>query len=282
MKMKKKTFDILIILVIIICVFNIIYSLYHIFLWKKDGDDINKQLEDIEEKANIKEIKSDTIDINNIDNINDVEIVKDDDTSKDNPYWSYINMNMISVDFSDLKEINKEAVGWIQVNGTNINYPYVQTKNNTYYLTHAFDKSYNSAGWVFLDYRNNTNLDDKNNIIYAHGRYDKTMFGTLRNALTNGWLKNKDNFVIKIATPNGSSLWQVFSIYHIPTTSDYLQIGFGNDNEFLTFANKLLKRSAHNFGTKIAKDDKILTLSTCYNEKERVVLHAKLIKREKK
>lgn len=279
---KEKVFNILIIILIIVCVFNIIYSLYHIFLWKKDGDDINRQLENLEEKSKVKEIKTDVIDINNIDDIEGIEIIKDEDTSKDNPYWTYINMNMISVDFFDLKEVNKEVAGWIQVNGTNINYPYVQAKNNSYYLTHAFDKSYNSAGWVFLDYRNNTDLNDKNNIIYAHGRYDKTMFGTLRNALTNGWLKNKNNFVIKIATPNGSSLWQVFSIYHIPTTSDYLQINFSSDSEFLTFANKLLKRSAYNFGTKLTKDDKILTLSTCYNEKERVVLHAKLIKREKK
>ena len=279
---KEKVFNILIIILIIVCVFNIIYSLYHIFLWKKDGDDINRQLENLEEKSKVKEIKTDVIDINNIDDIEGIEIIKDEDTSKDNPYWTYINMNMISVDFFDLKEVNKEVAGWIQVNGTNINYPYVQAKNNSYYLTHAFDKSYNSAGWVFLDYRNNTDLNDKNNIIYAHGRYDKTMFGTLRNALTNGWLKNKNNFVIKIATPNGSSLWQVFSIYHIPTTSDYLQINFSSDSEFLTFANKLLKRSAYNFGTKLTKDDKILTLSTCYNEKERIVLHAKLIKREKK
>lgn len=279
---KEKVFNILIIILIIVCVFNIIYSLYHIFLWKKDGDDINRQLENLEEKSKVKEIKTDVIDINNIDDIEGIEIIKEEDTSKDNPYWTYINMNMISVDFFDLKEVNKEVAGWIQVNGTNINYPYVQAKNNSYYLTHAFDKSYNSAGWVFLDYRNNTDLNDKNNIIYAHGRYDKTMFGTLRNALTNGWLKNKNNFAIKIATPNGSSLWQVFSIYHIPTTSDYLQINFSSDSEFLTFANKLLKRSAYNFGTKLTKDDKILTLSTCYNEKERVVLHAKLIKREKK
>ena len=91
-------------------------------------------------------------------------------------------------------------------NGTNINYPYVQTTDNDYYLTHAFNKTRNSAGWVFLDYRNNPDLSDKNNIIYAHGRYDNTMFGTLKNALTNGWLKNKDNFVIKLSTPYENSL----------------------------------------------------------------------------
>ena len=108
------------------------------------------------------------------------------------------------------------------------------------------------------------------------------MFGSLRNALTNGWLNNTNNYVIKIATPNSSSLWQVFSIYHIPTTSDYLQIDFVSDEQFVKFANKLISRSAHKFDTTVGANDSILTLSTCYNEEERVVIHAKLIKREKR
>ena len=64
-------------------------------------------------------------------------------------------MNLIDVDFTELKQTNSDVIGWIQVNGTNINYPFVQTNDNSYYLTHAFNKSYNDAGWVFLDYRNN-------------------------------------------------------------------------------------------------------------------------------
>ena len=55
-------------------------------------------------------------------------------------------MNMINVNFNDLKKTNPDIVGWIKVNGTNINYPFVQSKDNKYYLTHSFNKSYNSAG----------------------------------------------------------------------------------------------------------------------------------------
>ena len=55
-------------------------------------------------------------------------------------------MNLINVDFNELKKINSNTKGWIQVNGTNINYPFVQAKDNKFYLTHSFDKSYNSAG----------------------------------------------------------------------------------------------------------------------------------------
>ena len=108
------------------------------------------------------------------------------------------------------------------------------------------------------------------------------MFGTLRNALTNGWLDNINNYVFKISTPYENSLWQVFSIYHIPTTSDYLRINFSNDADFDSFIKMLTDRSAHNFNTNVTSSDRIITLSTCYNESERVVLHAKLIKYEKK
>lgn len=191
-------------------------------------------------------------------------------------------MNLINVDFAELKKINPEVKGWIQVKGTNINYPFVQTNDNKYYLTHAFDKSHNSAGWVFIDYRNKLNGTDKNTIIYAHGRLDKTMFGSLKNILTSGWLDNKNNFVVKLSTKYENTLWQVFSVYHIPTTSDYIRTDFNGDKDFLNLANKLLNRSSYDFNTTVSENDRILTLSTCYNDSEKVVLHAKLIKFKKK
>ena len=194
----------------------------------------------------------------------------------------YVQMNMINVDFSELKQVNSDVVGWIKVNGTNINYPYVQTTNNDYYLKRAFDKSYNEAGWVFLDYRNKNTSYDRNTIIYAHGRSDLTMFGSLRFILKNGWLNDTNNFVIKISTETENTMWQIFSVYHIPVTSDYLQIDFYTDSEFKVFTNRLIDRSAYNFNTKVNETDNVLTLSTCYNESERMVVHAKLIKREQK
>lgn len=55
-------------------------------------------------------------------------------------------MSLIDVDFSELLKINSSTVVWIQVNGTNINYPFVRANDNKYYLTHTFNKTYNSAG----------------------------------------------------------------------------------------------------------------------------------------
>lgn len=250
-----------------------IFSMTYILMWFKDNNDTENVTENIEEITEVNEV----IDNENTEVIEQIETAKEDD-----PYWDFIKMNLINVDFSELKAQNSSTVGWIKVNGTNINYPFVQTNDNDYYLTHSFDGSYNQAGWIFLDYRNNISNLDKNTIIYGHSRLNKTMFGSLVNVFTNGWLNDSNNFVIKMSTEKENTLWQVFSIYHIPTTSDYLQVEFKDNNEFLSFANMLLKRSQHNFKTSIGANDKILTLSTCYKDTERAVIHAKLIKREKK
>ena len=211
----------------------------------------------------------------------EVEIIEQvEEIPESNPYWDYINMNLINVDFDELKKINSNTKGWIQVNGTNINYPFVQAKDNKYYLIHSFDKSYNNAGWVFLDYRNNINSLSKNTIIYAHGRLDTTMFGSLKNILESGWLNNTNNYVVKLSTETENTLWQVFSVYHIPTTSDYIQVKFSSNEDFTTWAKMLIDRSSYNFNTSVSESDNILTLSTCYNNNEKVVLHAKLIKKE--
>ena len=158
--------------------------------------------------------------------------------------------------------------------------PFVQTNDNSYYLKHQFDKQPNGGGWVFLDYRNSTKELDRNSILYAHGRQNKTMFGSLKNILTDKWTKNTNNYAVKLSTETENTLWQVFSVYKIPNTNDYLKVSFDNDEEFIEFTNMIKNRSSYDFGTTVSSDDKILTLSTCYDDESKVVLHAKLIKKE--
>ena len=129
-------------------------------------------------------------------------------------------------------------------------------------------------------YRNDINTLNKNTIIYAHGRLDVTMFGSLKNILDNGWLDNSANYVVKLSTEKENTLWQVFSVYRIPTTNDYIKVNFDSNLEFKNWALMLMNRSFHNFNTNISENDNVLTLSTCYNDEEKVVLHAKLIKKE--
>ena len=248
-----------------------IYSGIKVVFWKIDSDKTYEQIEIINENVEIVEMEDSE----------KTEIVNPPkEENSVNPYWDYIKMKLINVDFSNLLQINSDTKGWLQVNGTNINYPFVQTIDNDYYLKRDFNKKKNSAGWVYLDYRNDINNLDKNTIIYAHGRLNGTMFGSLKNIFNSDWYDDINNHVIKLSTENENTLWQVFSVYHIPTTSDYLKINFSSDEEFLDFINMLKSRSQYNFNVEFNENDKILTLSTCYNDSERVVLHAKLIKKE--
>lgn len=168
--------------------------------------------------------------------------------------------------------------GWIKVDGTDIDYPFVQTTDNSYYLNHSFNKEENKSGWIFLDYRNNINEFDKNTIIYGHSRYDSSMFGSLRNSLKESWFKNNQNHNIYISTKTGDTIWKIFSVYHLPNTNDYLATSFKNNNEFNSFIKMIKNRSVYDFNVNISAEDKIITLSTCYRLDDRMVMHAKLIK----
>ena len=255
-------------IIALVCVCGIAYSGYRIIEWKLDSDKTYEQTKKIEDTASVKEVADSE----------ETETIASNEPPN-TPYWNYIKMNLLDVDFDELKKINNETSGWVQVSGTNINYPFVSTSNNDFYLNHSYDKSYSKAGWVFADFRNHADGTDRNLILYAHGRYDATMFGTLRNILTSGWLNNSDNFTVRTANKGESALWQVFSVYKIPVTNDYIQTTFANNDEFGRFAEALRARSKYDFKTTVAPTDNILTLSTCFSSTERVVLHAKLIKR---
>lgn len=254
-------------LMALVCTVGVGYSGVKIIEWLIDSANTKNQSSAIEEAAGLHEV----------DDGDDTEVVPSDDES--DLYHKFLKMKLLDINFAELRAMNSETAGWIAVSGTDINYPFVQTSNNDYYLKHSFDKSYNSAGWVFADFRNKLDGTDRNMILYAHGRYDGTMFGTLRNILSSGWLKQPENFTVRTVTESEMAAWQVFSVYRIPTTPDYIRTSFRDDNDFVNFANMLKGRSSHNFNTNVSGSDHVLTLSTCYSSTERVVLHAKLIKR---
>lgn len=181
--------------------------------------------------------------------------------------------------FSTLQEINKDTVGWLTVNNTRIDYPVVQAKDNDYYLKRDYYQSKNRHGWIFMDYRNNPDELNENTIIYGHNLANQTMFGTLRYALNSYWYKKSANQIITFNTPNENMKFQIFSIYTIPTTNDYLDITFPTTDAYQAYIDLVKGRSIYDFNIEVATDDKILTLSTCANGNDkRLVIHAKLIK----
>ena len=199
------------------------------------------------------------------------EFVTVDETKEDNEE-KYV------IDFEKLKEKNSDVVAWLKVNGTNIETTVVKTTDNDYYLTHNFNKEYNSAGWIFADYKNKVDGTDKNLVIYGHNMRDDSMFGSLKWVINEDWYNNEDNKYITLITENETQVYEVFSVYQIEKEDYYIQTNFNTEKEFNTFAQTIKKRSKKDFNVDVNENDNILTLSTCANNnKYRVVLHAKKI-----
>lgn len=270
-KKKKLRFRKWVIVVFLLFFLSIfIFSAYKLYSWHNDNKEIETIADDVLKNTKVKEKK----DNNNTENVNPPEDISND-------YWDYIKINLLEVDFNELLKKNPDTVGWIQVKGTNINYPIVQTTDNSYYLTHAFDKTKNEAGWVFMDYRNDAVNFNQNTILYAHSRLTGSMFGSLKNILESSWYTNKNNHIIRLSTPTENTMWQVFSVYTIPKESYYITPNFNSNEAYQEFLNTMKSRSEVEFSAEVNTNDKILTLSTCKdNFGNRVVMHAKLIKKE--
>lgn len=253
------------------------------------SEDIINSTEIIEEENNNENINND-ISLENPDDNLDIDINNEQPNTSENnvpvyypnDYWDYLNVPFMNVNFNELLAKNSDTVGWIKVEGTKVNYPVVQTSDNDYYLSHAFNKSSNAGGWIFADYRANFNSFGKNTIIYGHNMNNKTMFGSIPSMLNGSYLNNSADKYIKISTPNSNSVWKVFSIYTIEPEVYYLKTNFKTE-PYDNFLNTIKNRSIYNFGIDVTTDDKILTLSTCDNTgTKRVAVHAKMINIEYK
>ena len=257
--------------------FVLVLCLAYLGHWLYEGSKINNISNDL--SKNIEKVEVDTGEVI-------APVVQEEITEKNEEvslYWKYLNTPLSSVNFDDLIKENKDTVGWLIVNNTNIDYPVVQTNNNDYYLKHAFDKSKNNAGWVFADYRNSFYELNKNTVIYAHGRKDKVMFGSLVDTLNKNWYTNIDNQLIQFSTLEYDTMWQIFSIYKIEKESYYITTDFSSDKSYELYLDTMLSRSIYDFNVDVSTNDKILTLSTCFNDYGvRMVVQAKLVKIQKK
>lgn len=267
---RKKRLNVFLIILLVIYIIYLLFSAIILLSWFIDSNQTQKITEELEENIIVEKPKDSA----------KVELINPPVT-EESDYWYYIKQNLLEVNFTELIQKNPDTVGWVQLPGTNINYPVVQTTDNSFYLSHSYNKESNNAGWVFMDYRNNKEEFDNNTIIYAHSRNDTTMFGSLKNVLTTAWLENKENHLVYLSTPYENTMWQVFSVYTIPSESYYITPRFETEEEYTTFLITLKNRSIYDFNTELNINDKVLTLSTCQdNYGNRVVLHARLIKRE--
>lgn len=196
-------------------------------------------------------------------------------------------------EFGILYGENKDIAGWIEIAGTQLNYPVVQTTDNDFYLKHNFYKEKERHGTPFIDMRNNSYPLDFNTIIYGHNmKSDNQMFSELQNYYKG---KNALNYyrkhpIINFDTVYEKSQWKVFAVftYNVNNNStDYFQycnmLNPKDEDEFEAFMHQVRRRSVFNIPVDVISSDKIITLSTCYYEydgQRLIVMARKLRKNE--
>ena len=230
-----------ILLIISITIF--IFSSYKIIMYLIDANTNKKLNENLIEEAIIPNEKKDTIEDKN----NEINEMNDINT----PF---------TVDFSVLQQQNKDVVGWIYLKNSPINFPVLQSKDNDYYLRRLITGKYNRAGSIFMDYRNNKNITDKNTIIYGHNMKNDTMFGTLTKYRKQDYYNNHK--IIYLFTPEKNYEVKIFSGFTESVDSEIYNLNNMNQDKI----NELIKKSDFKTQIEVNEDSKILTMSTCAYE----------------
>lgn len=186
----------------------------------------------------------------------------------------------IAVDFGALLEANEDIVGWLYCEGTNINYPVVQGKDNDYYLHHAYDKSESRAGALFVDAENRPQFADSNTIIYGHHMKNGSMFAHL------AYFAGQEYFdahpVMWLLTPEGNYRVELLGGYLTSAESDSYTIFTGACREFDEYLAEVLAALDVQPDADVAGDGRYIMLSTCEYDFEdaRYVLHGRLLPAE--
>ena len=81
--------------------------------------------------------------------------------------------------FQELQAVNAEVFSWLNVYGTNIDYPVTQSSDNMKYVNTNAEGEYSLSGAIFLDSGNSKDFSDFNNIVYGHHMEKKVMFGEI-------------------------------------------------------------------------------------------------------
>lgn len=168
------------------------------------------------------------------------------------------------VDFSSLRKINEDVVGWILMEESALNYPIVQAEDNSYYLHRLFDKRGNSCGSIFLDKNNAGDFSDRHSIIYGHHMKDGSMFACLSDFKNEEYYKtHKSAYLL---TEEKKYKIEFFAGYVSDVYTDAWRMDFASDEELLEWTKALIEKSDFKPETLPQLGDRIITLSTCSYE----------------
>ena len=185
------------------------------------------------------------------------------------------------VDFGAMTEINGDIIGWLTIPDTVVNYPVAQTDDNSYYLTHLYDGTYNKTGCLFADYENQADLSDRNTIIYGHNMRDGSMFATLNEYESQEFFDaHKELYLV---TPEGGYVVELFAAFTAKPSESGADtspwcLSWKDDGAYTTWLNAMQDRSVVESDVTVTSGDKVLTLSTCRpGGTERFIVMGKLV-----
>jgi len=177
----------------------------------------------------------------------------------------------VNEEYAAYYEANKDFVGWITINGTNVDYPVVQGEDNLFYLHHNFNGEEEFAGTIFTDYEGKfgPNQMPNNTILYGHNMLYKYKFSALNNYNNNiDFLRETP--VVDFNTLYQDNKYKIFSVFITNTDEehgdvfDYTKyVYFKNSDEFYEYIKEVMDRSKYNTGVDVEYGDELLTLSTC-------------------
>lgn len=195
----------------------------------------------------------------------------------------------IQVDFAALAKVNSDVKGWIYIEDTGINYPIVQTTDNTAYLHRTFEGTDSFIGAIFLDADCAGDFSSENNIVYGHNLKNGQMFGMLKKHYDTSYNEDadyKEHQKIWIITPEEEKEYQIFAAREIDVQedADVYTIEFASEEEYAEYLKTAVKKSLYRLDTKIDSTKDMLTLSTCTSSSEagRFIVQAIQIQRTAK
>lgn len=265
-------------------------SSWKIYLYYKDDFAKNKEFEEL-----IKFVKRDLNNTNKLENTSvennknknqintrDINITMSSSKNKNN---FNLLQDISSDNIRTLYEKNNDLIGWIKIDNTRINYPVMQSKDNSnYYLNHSFYKSISSHGVPYVDSKCDLSLPSDNIIIYGHHLRSGSMFSDLMKFEKKSFFdKNKS---IRFNTLDENGTYRIIAVFKTSvnnnSTKDFSYYSFvnaDNENEFNDFVIQCKRKSLYDTGSTAKYGDKLITLSTCeYSQKNgRMVIVAKKI-----
>lgn len=166
---------------------------------------------------------------------------------------------------------NSDMVGWIQIEGTNIDYPVMQTPADpNYYLKHDFEKHYTDYGCPFMQADCDALRPSDNLIICGHNMKDGSMFADLAKYRNKDFWQNHKT--VWFDTALGSCAYEIFAVIHTTVQADaadafpfYRFVNAASPEDFADYVSACKARALYDTGISAEYGDKLLTLSTCDN-----------------